>query len=146
MVECGVARKLDTFSDNFPGPLKTKYELTHPEMCLVLVDEVGRNISQRGGRHIGGKTYFCENGSTHQNKASHIDRHFTLLCFTALTGKPVICVVIVSGAAQDHEVDVGINIKVTVIGDPSSDSDYLKRIEDMSSCSHQVLFVNSMVR
>ena len=37
-----------------PQYLKTKYLLTHPEMCLV-VDEVWINISQRGGGHVDGQ-------------------------------------------------------------------------------------------
>ena len=88
MVECGVARKLDHQSSKFVGDIMTRYELMHPEMCLV-VDEVSSNISQRGDGHIAGMKYCCEYGSIPNNKASHNDRHFTLLGFTALTGEPV---------------------------------------------------------
>ena len=49
--ECGVARKLDQPNNEFAGELKTRYELTHPEICL-LVDEVGCNISQKGDGHV----------------------------------------------------------------------------------------------
>ena len=45
MVEAGVAKKLETPSDQSDGPLMTEYELIHLEMCLV-VDNVGSNISQ----------------------------------------------------------------------------------------------------
>lgn len=57
MIECGVARKLDVPSDQFDGDILTRYKLLHTEMCLV-IDEVGRNISQRGDVHITGKILF----------------------------------------------------------------------------------------
>ena len=47
---------LDEFCDDYNGPLRTKYHLTHPEMCLV-ADEVGNNSSQRGEVFIGGQKY-----------------------------------------------------------------------------------------
>ena len=123
MVEAGVAKKMDVASDKFPGQLKTKYELIHPEMCLV-VDEVGSNISQRGDGHIAGKKYCCEKGyGVPQNKSSINDRHFTLLGFTALTGEPVLCVVIIAGVIEAYEVETGIDIDAPVTGDPS-DKDY----------------------
>ncbi len=56
MVSAGVACVTNEHSKDYPGPLKTKYYLTYPEMCLV-VDEVGSSISQRGDRHIGGLKY-----------------------------------------------------------------------------------------
>lgn len=124
MVECGVSRKLPEPSDQFDGDILTKYELIHPGMCLV-VDEVGSNISQRGDGHIAGTKYCCEHGTIPNNKVSHNDRHFTLLGFTALTGEPVLCVVIVSGKVQAIEVEMGIDIEATVIGSPS-DKDYIK--------------------
>jgi len=109
MVECGAARKLPEPSDQFVGDMKTKYELLHPAMCLV-VDEVGSNISQRGDGHVTGTKYCCEHGTIPYNKASHNDRHFTLLGFTALTGEPVLCVVIISGILKAFEVEMGIDI------------------------------------
>ena len=51
MVDAGVARMSEEYCDDYEGPLRTKYHLTHPEMCLV-VDEVGSNSSQRGDGHI----------------------------------------------------------------------------------------------
>ena len=124
MVECGVATKLNEYSFEYPGDLKTKYHLKHPEMCLV-VDEVGCNISQRGDGHVRGTKFCCEIGSIPQNKASHNDRHFTCLGFTALSGEPVLCVVIIAGINDSYEVEVGIDTDAPIIGDPS-DSNYLE--------------------
>ena len=109
MVECGVARKLDAPTDQFDGDIATRYELLHPGMCLV-VDEVGSNISQRGDGHITGTKYCCEHGTIPNNKVSHNDQHFTVLGFTALTGEPVLCVVIIAGVTQAFEVEMGIDL------------------------------------
>ena len=62
MVDAGVACCSDEFCDDYTGPLRTKYHLTHPEMCLV-VDEVGTNSLQQGDGHIGGQKYQCEKGT-----------------------------------------------------------------------------------
>ena len=125
MVECGVATNLDEASHDFTGDLISKHHLTHPEMCLV-VDEVGSNISQRGDGHVRGRKYCCERGSIPQNKSSYNDCHFTCLGFTALTGEPVLCVVIVSGITEAYEVEVGIDVDAPVIGDPS-DKDFFEK-------------------
>ena len=42
------------YCDDYVGPLRTKYHLTHPEMYLV-VDEVGSNSFQQSEGHIGGQ-------------------------------------------------------------------------------------------
>ena len=63
-------------------------------MCLV-VDEVGSNLSQKGDVHIGGQMYMCERGAILQVKVQHKEKHFTLLGFTSLSGRPVLCLVII---------------------------------------------------
>ena len=101
MVECGVATKLNEDSHEYQGDLISKYHLQHPEMCLV-VDKVGSNISQRGDRHVRGTKYCCEIGSIPQNKVSHNDWHFTCFRLTALSGEPVLCVVIIAGINKSY--------------------------------------------
>ena len=65
MLECVVARKLDEPSNELAGELKSRYELAHPEICLV-VDQVDCNILQRGDRHVGGRKYCCEIRGCHR--------------------------------------------------------------------------------
>ena len=96
MVDAGVAYVSDEFVSDYPGPLKTKYHLKHPEMCLV-IDELGSNSSQRGDGHIGGQKYQCEIGTVPQIKASHSnERHFAVLGFTSLSGEVVMCLIIMA--------------------------------------------------
>lgn len=45
MVEAGVAIKVNEPLVNKSGNIKFNYQLTHPEMCLV-VDKVGANLNQ----------------------------------------------------------------------------------------------------
>ena len=60
-----------------------------------------------------------------QNKSSINDQHFTVLGFTALTGEPVLCMIIVAGVIEAYEVETGIDIDAPVIGDPT-DKDYFQ--------------------
>lgn len=78
------------------------------------------NISQLGDRHIAGKKYCCEKGySAPQNKSTINDWYFTLLGFTTLRGKPILCVVIVASVTEAYEVETGIDSNAPVISDPN---------------------------
>ena len=124
MVDYGLARCFDQPSSlNLPH-LKTKYHLTHSEMCLV-VQEVGRNISQKGDSHIGGQKYVCQIETVPENKISHNDCHFIALEFTAFGGSPVLCVIIIAGMKQTYEVETGLDMNTKIVVDPTdSDSHY----------------------
>ena len=54
MIDAGVTCMSEGYCDDYVGPLRTKYHLTHPEMYLV-VDEVGSNSFQQSEGHIGGQ-------------------------------------------------------------------------------------------
>ncbi len=125
LVESGNATKLEEASFEFDGPLKTHYHLTHPENCLV-VDEVGSDTSQKGDGHIGGAKYYCGRGWIPQNQASSNDKHFTVLGFTALNGKPVMCLVVIAGVHEKFEVECGINPDATEVGS-RSDPDFFSK-------------------
>ena len=126
MVDAGVASVSDEYCNDYLGPLKTKYHLKHPEMCFV-VDEVGSTSSQRGDGHVGGQKYQCETGMVPQIKASHSnERHFTTLGFTSLSGKPVLCLVIIAGVRELYEIETGIDSDADVIGHPS-DPDFFEK-------------------
>ena len=69
----------------------------------MVVDEVGSKISEGGDGYFGRTKNCCEHGSLLNNKASHYDRHFTLLGIIALTEEHILRVVIVSGITQAFE-------------------------------------------
>ena len=137
LVECNVASKYEIpiYTTN-NGSIATEWEekfglpcthkIDHPEMCLV-VDEVGSDLSQKGDGHIGGAKYACEKGTHAQNKVQHTDKHFTLLGFTALTGEPVLCLVILAGVQEVLSVESGIDPFVTQTYGDASDDDYFDR-------------------
>jgi len=137
MVECKVASKhpqpiYKNADGNIAIDWKEKFgmpcthNIDHPEMCLV-VDEVGSDLSQKGDGHIGGAKYACEKGTVPQNKVQHTDKHFTLLGFTALTGEPVLCVIIIAGIQEKLNVESGIDPFVTETFGDASDKDYFDR-------------------
>ena len=125
MVEAGVAKKLTEPDMNQPGTFKCHYELTHPEMCLV-VDEVGANLNQKDDGHIGGQKFMCEVGAVPQLKVSTKDKHFTLLGFTSLKGEAVMCLLILAGVEQKFEVETGIDMTAPTYGDVK-DKDFFER-------------------
>jgi len=126
MEECGVALKLQhpVFQDEKGNicderssfGLKITHDIIHPEMCLV-VDEVGSNLSQKGDGHIGGQKFVCERGTIPQCKVQHKENHFTTLGFTALSGDPVLCVIVIAGKRESFGVETGIDPSAVIEGD-----------------------------
>ena len=135
MVNAGVAIKLDTpvWMDAKGNEVPKEYgfgqlcthQIIHPEMCVV-ADEVGSNTSQKGDGHIGGRKYLCENGMVPYQKMSNKDKHFTVMGFTLLTGKPIMCAVIISVNVMRGDIETGIDIFAKQIG-LSTDIDYIEK-------------------
>ena len=125
LVESGNATQTQQCTSKYNGLLKTHYHLTHPQNCLV-VDEVGSDTSQKGDGHIAGAKYYCGRGWVPQNQSSSNDKHFTMLGFTALSGEPVMCLVIIAGVQEKWEVECGIDVDVVPVGDPS-DPDFFQK-------------------
>jgi len=103
---------------------KVTIDITKPEMCVV-ADEVGGNTSQKGDGLVGGQLLMTKPGQVGQRKISTKDKHYTLLGLTLLTGRPLMCVVIMAGDKPKPEVETGIDIFADQIG-ASTDRDYIK--------------------
>ena len=128
MVNAGVAVELDTpvWMDragnecdeaNSYGCMVT-HKLIRPEMCIC-GDEVGGNLSMKGDGNEAGKLLLGERGCVAQEKASARNRKFTLIGFTALTGDPVMCVIIFEGKTPNGSIEAGIDISVKPNGCPT---------------------------
>jgi hypothetical protein len=76
---------------------KTQYSLFHPEY-LVMVDEVGEHISQKGDGNAGGQKFMVANDMRAQVRNSFKDKHFTVLGFTAANGQPTICAIFIEAS------------------------------------------------
>ena len=138
MVECGVASVLpepvymnrdgDDTTTNIKEAfgLPCTHKIIHPDMCLV-VDEVGSNLSQKGDGHVGGRKVMCEKHCTPQEQVQHKEKHFTLLGFTALSGEPVLCLIIIAGVREELSVETGIDPIAITTGDVTI-NDFLTRI------------------
>jgi hypothetical protein len=87
-------------ADMYGSP--TKYRLTHPEK-LIFVDEVGDNTSQANDGNNTGTKYVTGKGWRAQQQNSFTDCHYTTLGFTAATGEPVMCAIIIDAdRLKDH--------------------------------------------
>ena len=102
---------------------KVTHLLTRPDY-VVFVDEVGSNLSQEGDGAVGGERKIVGRGSVPRESASTNDTHFTVLGFTAATGQPIMCAVIVEGKTLKPEVVTGLDVFATKVGD-ESDPDFI---------------------
>ena len=91
-----------------------------------MADEVGGNTSKKDNGKIGGERGLTQVGSIPQRKISTKNKHYTVLDFTLLDGKPLMCVVIMDGERPKAEVKIGIDMFATAIGSVSDD-DYFEK-------------------
>lgn len=68
----------------------------------------------------------CEKGTVPQIKVRHREKFFTLLFFTALSGEPVLCLVIVAGIQMKFNIEIGIDPFAPIIGN-DADSNYFEK-------------------
>ena len=125
MVEAGVAVKLnepiwvdkegnETTKENAFGQ-KATHQLIHPDY-VIFVDEVGCNTSQEGDGSRGGEKKIVGRGTAARISAATNVNHFTVLGFTAATGEPVMCGVIIQGETVRADVITGIDSFAEKIG------------------------------
>ena len=87
---------------------KVEVDLKRPDMALVL-DEVGCNTSQETDNAIGGELLLTGRDEQAYWSVVTPTNHFTVLGVTALSGDPVLCVVIISGKKGDIPVSTGVD-------------------------------------
>ena len=104
---------------------KVTHDLIHPEMCLV-GDEVGGNLNMDNDGYVGGEKLLCAKGTIPQQKTSTRDKHFTLLPLVLLTGKPLMCIIIIAGKKPDVLVEMGINGAAEMNGE-EGDEDFFEK-------------------
>lgn len=96
--------------------LPTKYVVTDPNYILF-VDETGKNTNMKSDGMVGGQRFIIPRDAVTNTGClgSTTDLHFTVLCFTAGTGEPVMCAVIFKSEQDVSKIPMswkmGINIK-----------------------------------
>jgi hypothetical protein len=107
---------------------KTAYSLipTHAHK-LIMVDEVGDNISQKGNGNAGGHKFMVAADMRAQVRNSFKHNHFTVLGFTAATGGPVMCAIIIAASKLKVTDITGCNPLSVDARDVSSDD--MKQLE-----------------
>jgi hypothetical protein len=99
---------------------KTEYSLKHPEK-LIMVDEVGENISQKVNGNTGDQKFMVANNSFKDN-------HFTVLGFTAATGEAVLCAITITASKLKVTDVTGFNPLSKDCGD--YDKEESQKLED----------------
>ena len=87
---------------------KVPIHIHRPDMGLMF-DEVGCNLNQEGDNSNGGEKYVCGVDDQPYQSSSTKCSHFTCLGVTSFDGKPVMCVVIMTGKRRDVSVETGID-------------------------------------
>eukprot|EP00978_Attheya_sp_CCMP212_P026409 scaffold86813_cov51-Attheya_sp.AAC.1 len=119
MAEAGVAMELDepVWVDKDGNGVKqgqamgrkNTHRLIHPDYTLH-VDEVGGDTSQKGDDHDGGVKFLTAPDTIPTTGTADNANHFTTMCFAAGDGKPVMCVVIMTGVQQKTVHEIGIDM------------------------------------
>ena len=91
--------------------MKSTIDITHPYMALTC-DEVGCNISQKGDGDVGRETFICAQSDEPMQSTSNKNSHFTCLGLTTFDGKPVMCVVLLTGKKRDVSIETGIDTSI----------------------------------
>ena len=81
---------------------------------------------KKNDRHIGGRKLVCGKRIVPQQRVNYKDKHWTLLELTALSGDPIMCVIIFAGKRHNPLCETGIDIFAEQVGEVS-DEDYFKR-------------------
>ena len=87
---------------------KVEVSIDHPD-CAIVMDEVGCNLSQDCDNRVGGELYLTGRKDEAYKSISTRHQHFTVLGLTSLDGRPVLCVVILSGKKIDIPSMAGID-------------------------------------
>ena len=102
---------------------KVTHRILYPEDVLV-ADELGGNLSQKGDGNLGGEKLMCEAGTVPRQRSCTNDRHFTVLGFTNLLGEPVMCCVIIKGVNRNTAVETGLDFTKQLF--EGSDIDFIR--------------------
>lgn len=89
---------------------KVKVYLDPPNLALVL-DEVGCNISQELDNPIGGELFLTGENNKVYRSVSTWHHHLPVIGVTALSGEPVLCVVIIVGKRSDILIATGFGLE-----------------------------------
>lgn len=109
---------VDNEEDSFGLP--SKYIVTAPHYILF-VDETGKNTNMKTDGMVGGQRFVIPRDAVTNTGClgKTMDIHFTVLCFTAGTGEPVMCAVIFKSEQDVSKITLswkmGINIRRDIL-------------------------------
>ena len=98
--------------------MPSEYEYTHPDYVLFF-DEVGDNTNMKNDCALGGQKRVIEQSGVGKQRCLTTDARWTTLGFTARTGEPVMCVIIIKAKDLSPSEILGIDIFATYDEDRS---------------------------
>ena len=137
LTKAGVAKILETpqYMDKFGNivdeasayGLMVKHEITHPDY-FIHVDEFGDNLDMTKDKPNAGQKFIVGKNHTPNIGVSSNNLHYTVLGFTAATGEPIFCAIILAkeNADQDDGVKLNVVTGIDVLCDQPIDVDNLQ--------------------
>ena len=93
---------------------KVTHVVKHPQY-MMFIDKVLNNTNMKDDGNIGGEKLLKSKGNKARILASTADQHFTVLGFTAGTGKSVMCCIIFSGNKLIAKKHLGVDIQADLV-------------------------------
>ena len=124
LVESGLAEKVEPVYRDIDNNVveeeseiklgrKCDINITHPSYFLTF-DETGCNTNMLKDGKVGGQKYVVARGAVPKSVAATSEHKFTLLPIVAVSGEPVICVIIFAGGGENVRADLETGIDITV--------------------------------
>jgi hypothetical protein len=95
--------------------LKSDIHIIHPEW-IVFVDETGVNTNQKDDRNLGSQLFivpFDNPDARLQGATTNI--HFTVLCFQAGNGHPILCAVVMKSEKDSKDLPVSWKLGIDIM-------------------------------
>jgi hypothetical protein len=112
---------------------KSRYKITHPEY-LLFCDETGSNTNMKNDGHVGGELFVLpveSRGSAVLGSATDI--RFTVLPFTAGTGEPVMCAVLLKSERKVSELPLSWTAGIDITKNIRTNDNDIELFMDNSS-------------
>ena len=92
---------------------RCEIDILHPEYFLTF-DESGCNTNMKDDGNIGGEKFVIERGCVPKLKVAITDHRFTIVPIVAVSGLPVLCIIIFARDSKHVHTDweTGIEIRV----------------------------------
>jgi hypothetical protein len=94
--------------------LKSDIHIIHPEW-IVVVDETGVNMNQKDDGNLGGQLFIVPSDDPDARlQGATTDIHFTVICFQADNGQPILCAVVMKSEKDSKDLTVSWKLGIDI--------------------------------